>query len=345
MRAVELVADGTVRVTSRPRPQLGPHDVLVRVAAAGICGSDLSATRNGSFPPGTVMGHEVVGDIVEAGSAVRGTDELGRVVVVPLAWCGRCRWCTANAAQLCPVSWAGSIGLGDRSGGFAEFLAVAAASCRPFPADVPVALGALVEPFAVGLHAVRRSRLTEHPDLSAVVFGAGAIGLMVLSAARLSGAAAVVVETNPVRAQIARRMGATAVVASADGVASVLGNAPEVAFDCTGSIHAPAQAYECLAAGGQLILVGVLGKGEDYAVPGRVWVSKELDCRASTGYSVADFDDSLGAVATGTVELAPVVGGVRSLVQAAAAFAELRRATAPAKLLLAPAVPVLGGGG
>jgi NADPH2:quinone reductase len=342
MRAVELSADGSVRVTSRPRPTVGPSDVLVRVAAAGICGSDLSATHNGSFPPGTVMGHEVVGHVVEAGSAVNDGTELDRVVVVPLAWCGHCRWCTAGAAQLCTESWRGSIGLGDRTGGFAEFLAVDITSCRPFPANPPTALGALVEPFAVGLHAVRRSILVDRPGVPAAVFGAGTIGLMVLSAARLCGAAPVVVEANPVRAEVARALGAAAVVNSADAVTTALGTAPELVFDCTGSTQAPAQAFDQIAPGGQVILVGVLAKGADYAVPGRVWVAKELDCRASTGYNMADFDDALAAIVTGTVNVLPVIGGLRPLAAAAAAFAELTRPDAVAKLLLTPDSPSSG---
>jgi (R,R)-butanediol dehydrogenase / meso-butanediol dehydrogenase / diacetyl reductase len=336
MRAVELTGDRTLRLTNRPVPQPLPGDVVVRVEAAGICGSDVRVRRYGSLPAGTVLGHELVGRVSGTGAEVTGFAAGDRVVVVPLAWCGTCRWCGAGEEQLCAGMWPGSVGLGARPGAFAEYLAVDAACCRPFPNGAPAGAGALVEPFAVGVHAVRRSRLAGRPDAPTVVLGAGTIGLMVLAAAGLAGNAPVVVEPNPVRAAAAARMGAATVVDDLAAARKAAGTEPDVVFDCTGAVAAPAGAVEHLAPGGQLVLVGVVEAGEAYPVPGRVWVSRELDCLGSSGYGARDFADALAAVAGGVVDLTPAVGGTRRLDQAEAAFAELDRPDAPAKLLLAP---------
>jgi threonine dehydrogenase-like Zn-dependent dehydrogenase len=338
MRSIELTADRRLRLVERPRPAPGPHDVVIQVEAAGICGSDLRTRRYGSLPAGTVLGHEFVGRIAEVGPSVAALAIGDRVVVVPLAWCGRCAWCASGAQQLCTDMWDGSVGLGARPGAFAEYVVVAAASCRPFPADLPAWAGTLVEPFAVGLHATRRSRRTGQPDVPVAILGAGPIGLMVLAAARLSGAAipVVVAEPNPKRADAARRLGATAVVPAAADVALVLDATPEVAFDCTGSTAALGEVSRLLAPHGELILVSVIEPDQAYNVPGRVWVSQELDCRGSSGYGAADFNDALAAVATRAVDLAAVIGGQRPLDEAEQAFAELSGPDAPVKLVLKP---------
>ena len=333
MRAVELAADRTLRVVDVPRPVPGPRDVLVRVEAVGICGSDLRVIRNGSLPPGTVLGHEFVGRVVESGDAA--ANPGGRVVVVPVAWCGTCAWCRRGAQQLCADMWPGSVGLGARPGAFAEFVAVDAASCRRFPDSQPAGVGALVEPFAVGLHAVRRSRRAGTPGAQAGILGAGTIGLTVLAALHLAGGdpAVVVAEPNPVRAAVARRLGATNVVSDADA----LGDAPlDVVFDCSGAAGTPAQVAPRLAPDGELILVGVLEPDQTYPLPGRHWVWRELDCRGSSGYSAGDFADGLAAVEDGRVDLTPMIGGRYPLAEAEQAFAVLSGPDAPAKLLLIP---------
>lgn len=344
MRSAELTAERTLRIVDRARPAPGPQDVVIRVEAAGICGSDLRTRRYGSLPPGTVLGHEFVGRVAEAGPSVTTLKPGDRVVAVPLAWCGRCAWCARGAQQLCTDMWEGSVGLGARPGAFAEYVVVAAASCRPFPGDRPAWAGTLVEPFAVGLHASRRSRRAGQPDAPVVILGAGPIGLMVLAAARLSAAdtPVVVAEPNPVRAAAAGLLGATAVVPVAADAALALGTMPELAFDCTGTTTALGEASRLLAPHGELILVSVIEADQDCDVPGRVWVSQELDCRGSSGYSATDFGDALRAVASGAVDLAPVVGGQRPLDEAERAFTDLAASDAPAKLVLTPLEALVG---
>lgn len=293
---------------------------------------------NGALPPGTVLGHEFVGRISAAGHAATGAGLGARVVVIPLAWCGRCAACQRDAQQLCAEMWPGSVGLGTRPGALAEFTAVDAGCCRPFPKGLQDAAGALVEPFAVGLHATRRSRLARQPGALTGIIGAGTIGLMVLAAIRLvdSAATVMIVEPNPVGAAVARRLGAAVVGPDADAATAALGTPVEVLFDCTGATEAITQAAPHLMPGGELILVGVLEPGQAYPLPGRHWVSQELECRGSSGYCAVDFDDALGAVAAGAVDLTPIIGGRYPLAEAERAFAELSRLGASARVLLKP---------
>jgi threonine dehydrogenase-like Zn-dependent dehydrogenase len=211
-----------------------------------------------------------------------------------------------GAQQPCTDMWKGSVSLGARPGAFAEYVVVAATSCARAPATARPGRGTLVEPFVVGLHATR-SRRAGHPDAPVVILGAAPTRLMVLAAARLSAADApvVVVEPNLLRAAVAGRLGATAVVPAAADAALALGTMPEVAFDCTGTTTALGEASRLLAPHGELILASVIEADQDCDVPGRVWVSQELDCRGSSGYSATDFGDALRVVASGGSTLCP----------------------------------------
>src|ERR1041385_3146533 len=157
MRAGVFRGVRDVRVIDQPVPEIGPADVLLKVAACGVCGSDLRAYCEGtSVAPGQVMGHEFAGEVVAVGAAVDGIALGDRLIAPPLVACGTCARCREGDVQLCETSGIASIGYG-LPGAFAEFVRVPGAvlgrTAFPLAAGVSYAEGAMVEPFAAALRA------------------------------------------------------------------------------------------------------------------------------------------------------------------------------------------------
>jgi (R,R)-butanediol dehydrogenase / meso-butanediol dehydrogenase / diacetyl reductase len=152
VRAAVVGADGRYEVVAVPDPSPGPGELLLRVTACGLCGSDLKARA--AMPTGTIMGHEFCGEIVGVGAGTAGWDEGRHVAVLPVLACGQCERCASGQVAHCPS--ARMIGLGGSAGGFAELAVVTPPAAFPLPPGVDPIHGALVEPFAVGLHCVRR---------------------------------------------------------------------------------------------------------------------------------------------------------------------------------------------
>src|SRR5258705_2936608 len=176
----------TIEELADPKP--GPGELVLRVKSCGICGSDLhAADLPPGLPPGTVMGHEFAGEVVEVGSDAKGLWKPGdRVCALPALGCGKCRACLAGDIILC-TSLRGT-GLGQVPGAYSEYVLVGAPESLRLPSGVSFREGALVEPLAVGLHAVNTARL--QPGERVMVIGAGPIGLAVTAWARFFGARA-----------------------------------------------------------------------------------------------------------------------------------------------------------
>src|SRR5512132_4270463 len=191
MKAIVWHGPGRMTIEERPDPvDPGSGELIVRPEAVGICGSEVEGYLGhmGNRRPPLVMGHEFAGVVVAAGDGA-GAWEGARVAVNPLAGCGHCRLCRAGQENLCPQRTL--IGV-HRDGAFADLVTAPAANARALPDGVPARVGALVEPLANGVHAVRLA-LAGDPVTRAVVIGAGTIGLMTLQAALLSGIAHVAV--------------------------------------------------------------------------------------------------------------------------------------------------------
>ncbi len=193
MQALVYAGPGTMVLEERVAPTPGPGDVILSVASAGICGSDIHGYTgaSGRRTPGIVMGHEIAGDVVAAGANVDRA-LLGRsFVICPLLTCGMCPYCQAGMEQLCAKR--SYVGIG-QDGGFAEMVRVPAASLVSIPTGLDPAIASLAEPTAVAMHAVDRA-----PDLrgaSILVTGAGPIGLLIARVATAAGSAARVVNTE-----------------------------------------------------------------------------------------------------------------------------------------------------
>jgi threonine dehydrogenase-like Zn-dependent dehydrogenase len=341
MRAVVLGGDRRLEVTDKPDPVPGPGDVVVAVERCGICGTDLHLRTSGMLPPGAVLGHELAGTI--AARAEDAPDHLAvgrRVAVLPARRCGACDRCRAGQGNLCEQQVTTALGLGLNDGGFAELVRAPAASCHVLPDAVTFDQGALVEPYAVALHALARSRLLSTPgrapDVSVAIIGAGPIGLLCLAALEWLGVSRIAVaEPSDARRAAAAAMGAT-VVADARRLRGALGHPPDLVFDAAGAATTPGAALEAVRAGGEIVLLGTVGPGEAVPMPGLLWLVKEVDVHPAVAYTDAEFATAVSQLAAGAVDAGLIVSDVRPLEAAEESFDELGLAGPAVKVLLAP---------
>jgi (R,R)-butanediol dehydrogenase/meso-butanediol dehydrogenase/diacetyl reductase len=269
VRAAVLYAPGDLRIEDRPEPTCGAGDVILEITYNGLCGTDateyakgpmmvpLSSPHPGSGHVGpTILGHEFIGVVVDAGNDVR--EFMGRRVACGAGVsCGACRWCRAGRTNLC----AGYFTLGlSTHGGLARFAAAPASICVEIPDGCPDLDAALAQPLAVGLHSVRRSRLS--PGDSVVLLGVGAIGSFICSALAHHEGPVIAIDVEDSRLDIARALGATQTYrierdASPRDVRDLLPPGAEVVFETSGVLGAAERAFALAMRGGTVVLVGL----------------------------------------------------------------------------------------
>lgn len=252
MRAAVITAPGEVEVCDVPDPAPGPREVVIAVAACGICGTDLHILE-GEFAPSLpiVPGHEFSGTVVATGAEVTEVAIGDDVAVDPSLHCGECYQCRRGRGNLCE-RWA-AIGV-TTGGGAAQYAVAPAANCFVLPEGVPVADAALVEPLSCAVRGfdVLAPRLGDHY----LVYGAGTMGLMMTVLAKRAGAASVsVVDLNPARLETARTLGCDAAVADAGALDRARGW--DVVIDCTGVVAAIEDGLSRVGAGGTFQQFGV----------------------------------------------------------------------------------------
>jgi len=312
MRVAVMERVGEVVVQERPRPSPGPGEVLVRIRAVGICGSDVHyfvEGRIGKFvvTGPIVLGHECAGEVAGLGGGVKGLAE-GDLVAVEPGWpCGRCPFCRAGRYNLCPdVRF---LATPPDDGAFAEYLTVPADFAFKLPAGMTCAAGAMMEPLAVGLHAARRAGVTA--GSSVVVTGAGPIGLLAMQAAAAFGATRVFVsDVVEKRLALGRELGAEQAfnAAKADVVADVRGatsGGVDFAFECAGSPQAVGDCIRMLRPGGTLTLVGMTAEGT-FPVDVGSLLAGELDVRTVFRYAHC-YPLAIELVRTGRVKVEPLI--------------------------------------
>jgi (R,R)-butanediol dehydrogenase/meso-butanediol dehydrogenase/diacetyl reductase len=273
VRALVLHAAGDARIEDRPEAAPpGAGDVTLRVIRVGLCGTDASeyaagpvmtplTTRHpnsGVLGP-VVLGHEFIGVVEDAGTAVANVTVGDRVAAGAGVWCGRCDWCRRGQTNLCATYW--TYGL-SADGGLTERITVPAAMVHPVAAHVSDDNAALAQPLAVGVHAVERSRI--RPDDVVVVHGAGAIGSFIVAGAVAAGAGAVVaVDVDPGRLEVARKLGATHAVDARDddpleAVRELTGGAlADVTVEASGLVDGMSRVQRLTRRGGTVLLVGL----------------------------------------------------------------------------------------
>lgn len=262
MRAVQLTKIGKpLEQADVPIPEIGSSDVLIRVAAAGICHSDAHYRENisqiDSLP--VTLGHEIAGRVEKVGAEVGNHAAGDRVCVHYLVTCGRCDFCNRGFEQFCPdVQMIGK----HRGGGYAEFIKVPGANAFPLPDEIPFEVGAIMMcSSATALHALNKARFKVGESIA--IFGFGGLGFSALQLARAFDCGDVyVVEINPVKLASAAMMGAIAIDArAADPVEQIKdatdGRGVDVALELIGSAKTMRQAALCLGPRGRAALVGL----------------------------------------------------------------------------------------
>jgi len=335
-----------LRVEERETPAASPGEVVLRVDYASICATDVRILRgvHRKFGPGTVRvpGHEVVGTIAEIGAGVgRGLSVGQRVFVAPNIGCGRCRQCLRGENNLCADSEALGITL---DGAFAEFLRIPApfleqGNVMPFPGALDGAAVALVEPFACVLRG-QQALKTGVGDV-ALIIGAGPIGLMHVLAAKAAGAAKILVsDLAPARLEMAARMGAERVVdvrseSLQDVVAAETGGSgADVVVVAAGVREAMEIAPHLAAIGGRINFFAGLGVGDTVVrLDSNVIHYRELIVTGTTACSTDDCRRSLELVASGKVDLVPLISARLGLERVKEAF-DLARGGNALKLIL-----------
>jgi len=346
MKAVVCKPENRLAVEEFTKPEPLAGQVVLKVRACGICGSDLHALEYGFAQVGgigqryalssvgNVMGHEFCGEVEAVGPGVEGFKAGDRVTSLPFLNCGECPSCRAGRFMECARFTV--IGSAQTPGAYAEYVRCSAANLLKLPAQVSFRQGALIEPLSVALGGVNRGRLK--PDTACLVMGAGPIGLGVLLWLKAKGIATVVVsEPSASRAGLARQIGPTAVVNPreqdpAQAVAQLAGGPPAVVFECVGAKGTLRQATRLAASGGQIVVIGYCMVADE--IDPHECINKNLTIDFSAGYTRADFETTIGALASGAIKADPMITDVVSLDLVPGMFDRLRQPNGPAKVMI-----------
>ena len=341
MKALMKVAPGPGHLELRdiPRPEPGPGEVLLAVAATGICGSDLHI-QDGEYKvvPPVVIGHETAGTVVSVGAGVAAYRPGERVTAqTTISTCGRCALCLSGRTNLCPERrWLG----GHVDGGFAGYVVVPERNLLRLPDHVSHAAAALTEPLACCVHGVLEVARPA-PGTTAVVSGPGPIGLLCAQVARAAGAEVIVLGTSAdaARFALARRLGFQHLVdvQRQDPVAAVQdltgGREPDLVVEAAGAAASLDQCLRLAPRGGAILQIGLYGRPAPVAVD--TLVLKELRLLGSFSSTPSAWPVALDLIASGRVQTEPLVTSARPLAEWAAAF-QAARHKAEGKILLTP---------
>jgi L-iditol 2-dehydrogenase len=338
VRAAVLNRPGEVAVVKRPAPVPGPDQVLVRVRAVGVCGSDthyFDHGRIGRFVVESplVLGHEASGVVEGVGSDVDPARVGERVSIEPGVPCRQCVQCLGGRYNLCPDMVFHATPPVD--GSLAELVVIHQAFAHPVPDSVSDEEAALLEPLSVGIWACRKGEVG--PGSRVLVTGAGPIGLVCIQVARACGASEVVVtDLNAERLGVATELGATGTIASGSVALDdwYAGRpAPEVLLECSGHAGATVDAIRVLAPAGRAVLVGM--GGDELALPLSVVQERELVVTGTFRYANT-WPTAIGLVGSGQVDLARLVTGRFPLTESAAALTAARDTPGAIKAVINP---------
>jgi L-iditol 2-dehydrogenase len=321
MQALVLTEYRKLELTDVPRPEIGAHDVLVRVAACGICGSDVHGYdgSSGRRVPPIIMGHEASGTIAEVGSSVSSVHAGDRVTFDSTISCGQCDACQRGDVNLCIQRRVLGVSCGDyrQHGAFAEFVAVPEHILYKLPAKCSFEHAALVEPVSVAVHAVERLKVS--PRERAVVVGSGMIGLLVIQALRVAGCDEVIaIDLDDSRLALARELGATDAINAKqrDAVKAVLertaGEGADIAVEVVGNGAALATAIGCVRRGGRIGLIGNLAP--EVPFPLQAVVTREITLVGSCA-SAGEYPQAIELIASGQIQVGPLITATASLAE------------------------------
>ena len=323
MKAAIFDAPQTMHVGQWATPAPGPDDVLVAVHATGICAGDMYIYQ-GKNPYATypiIGGHEICGTIAAVGANVRDWRAGQLVVVEPFLGCGRCYPCRVGKSNCCANLQI--IGI-HRAGGFADLVVAPAHRIHLVPPGLSATWASFAEPVAIGVQACRRGDVQAGEYV--LILGAGPIGLALIEVAKARGAHPVVTDISESRLEFARTLGAQILTADEHLLKNVLeqtnGEGAPVVIEATGNARAMESTVELVAAGGRIVIVGLVKRGTMVPFPGLDFTRKELTVVGSRA-SVNCFPESLALLASGQIHY-PKVATEFSLWEAPEVFARLQ---------------------
>jgi L-iditol 2-dehydrogenase len=318
MKALLLSEYRRLELTDIPIPTPGPDEVLVRIAACGICGSDVHGYDGSSgrrIPP-IVMGHEAAGVVAAVGQDVNRIKEGDRVTFDSTVYCGSCTHCLRGNVNLCDNRQVLGVSCGDyrRAGAFAEFVAVPARIIYQLPENFSFSEAAMLEAVAVAIHAV--SLVPIHAGSSALVLGAGTIGLLLQQALRVAGCSRVLVtDVDATRLQLSQSLGATAVLPAGAGLTQAIlrvtgGTGVDVAIEAVGINQTVTAAIDSVRKGGSVILVGNISP--EVTLPLQKVVTRQIRLQGSCA-SAGEYPRAIELVSSGEIRVKPLISAIAPL--------------------------------
>lgn len=314
-----LLRQGEIAVESAAVPSPGPHQVLIEVAAVGICGSDVHYFDHGRIADFVVreplvLGHEASGTIRALGADVDDREVGQRVAMEPQETCGRCKQCLAGRYNLCPdvVFFATP----PVHGAFTQYVVLDSIRAHPVPDSLSDEAAALIEPLSVAVWAARKAAI--EPGDRVLVTGAGPVGLLCADVARARGAAWIgVSDTNDYRLQVAAERGASQTVNATAGPLAEQVEPVDVVLECSGAAPAIRGAFAVAAPAARIVLVGM--GAADLELPVAAIQIKELQVTGTFRYANC-YPAAIALAASGAVDLDGLVTGEYGLAQAAEAL-------------------------
>ncbi|NVL93223.1 MAG: galactitol-1-phosphate 5-dehydrogenase [Desulfobacterales bacterium] len=325
MKAAIWYGGKDIRIEEVPKPDLGPNDILVKVKAAGICGSDLHAYEGISKrrAPPLIMGHEIAGEIAEIGRDVKGLQEGDKVVIQPVLPCGECEQCRSGNENICRnIRFLGL----HVPGGFAEYVKAPAEKCYTLPRHLESKEACLTEPLSVAVHVV--NNMPVGVDGTILIVGAGVVGSMITQVARLRTSGKIIVtDILDSRLDLAKKLGADITInpreknVAEETFRITEGRGADVTIEVVGIESTIQDALASIKKGGTTIAIGLLEKNMEIDM--MKLVSSELRLLGSYLYNDSDFRSSINLIAEGKVDLQPYLTRIFALDDALKGFEEM----------------------
>lgn len=318
MKALLLSQYNHLEIADLPDPKPGEGEVLIRVAACGICGSDVHGYDGSSgrrIPP-LVMGHEAAGIVAAAGKGVTNFSVNDRVTFDSTVYCGACAACRRGEINLCDNRQVLGVSCGDyrRAGAFAEYIVVPSRIIYRLPDNLSFAEAAMLEAVAVAVHAVSLVQIS--PGSSALVVGAGMIGLLAAQGLRAAGCSRIfVADIDSSRLQLAKDMGATDVVSAESDVAArilqlTVGAGVDVGIEAVGRTETVTAAVGSVRKGGTVVLVGNISP--EITLPLQKVVTRQIRLQGSCA-SAGEYPRAMDLLASGAIQVKPLITAVAPL--------------------------------
>lgn len=314
MKATRLIDIGDIRTMDVPVPSPAPGEVLIRVEACGICGTDRHLLH-GEFPskPPLTLGHEFAGIVVGCGDGVT-IPEGARVTCDPNTWCGSCEMCLRGRVNLCLNNVATGLG---RDGGFAEFCAFPAHKAHILPNDLDPLHGAFCEPLACTIHGI---------DIGApkagervIIMGGGVIGMLALQLCALAGSEVMLLTRSASKQALGRRLGAAVTAPTEEAARAIWPKGADLVVECAGVTDTVEAAPRLTRSGGRVVILGVLPAGQKVQIEPFDLLFREVQFLSSFINPFTQ-DRAAAMIAAGKLQLDPLISRTLPLDEAAASI-------------------------